>query len=81
MSSPDDVVKLQDPKTLFVVTIKGQLRVLYLPVRVKCIGKVEQIPAGARVYIEAVFMNKKHLMVYWIGGRLYEYHYFLLDIQ
>ena len=76
-----EVVKLQNPKCLLVINGKGQLRHLFLPVRVRCVEKLDHIPFGAYVYIEAAFLHKKHLLIYWIGGRLYPYHYFLLEVQ
>lgn len=79
--SSAEVVKLQDPKSLLVITIQGQLRHLFLPIRAQCIGQVEHIPTGAYVYIEAAFSHKTHRLIYWIGGRLYPYHYFLINLQ
>ena len=75
-----DVIKTQHPKSLFVITSKGRLHQLFLPVRVRCIEAQDRIPCGAYVYVEAAFTNPQHRLIYWITGRLYPYYYFCIEI-
>lgn len=75
MSSPD-VIKYQDPKSILVVNERGQIRQLFCPFKVQCIEAVENIPVHALLYVEAVFVHKKYVLLYWIHQKPYAYHYF-----
>lgn len=76
-----ETVKYQDPKSLLVITDKGQLRQLFVPIRAQCIKAVDQIPVGSWVYVDAIFLHRKFLLLYWINNsRLLPYHCFTFPI-
>jgi hypothetical protein len=79
MSTPD-VVKYHDPKSILLVNDKGQMKQVFTPFRVQCIEAVDQIPLLAIVYVDAVFMHKKHVLLYWINQRPYGYSHFRVQI-
>jgi hypothetical protein len=79
--SSKEVVKYQDPKSILVVNPQGHMRHLFTPFRVKCIEPLEQIPVGAFVFVDAVFLHRKYLLLYWVNQRLVPYHHFTFEIK
>jgi hypothetical protein len=77
--SQQQTVKYQDPKSLWVVTGQGRLRLLYVPFAVKCILPVKNMPVNTTLFVEAVYLHRKYLLVYHINQSLYPYSYFRID--
>jgi len=76
-----DVVRFQDPKSLLIVNERGQMRQLFVPIRARCIVAVNQIPAGSWVFIDAIFLHRKFLILYWVNNsQLLPYHHFTFQI-
>lgn len=78
----DKPVKVQfvDPFTILCITERGAMRQIYTPFRVQCIQSAGTIPNNAWVYVDGVWQDKKDRLLYMIGGKLYAYHYFRLQI-
>lgn len=74
MSAPE-MVKY-DAKSLLVVNDKGLIRQLFTPFKVQCIEPVESIPALSFVFVDAVLMHKKYVLLYWINQKPIPYHHF-----
>lgn len=74
-------VKYQDPKSVLVVSNRGLLRQVFVPIKLLCIEEVEKIPAGSIVYADAVFMHRKHRILFFIYGKLIPYHYFSIPVE
>jgi hypothetical protein len=76
-----DVVKYQDPKSLFIVNETGQMRQLFVPIKARCIEAVDHIPFGSWIYIDAIFLHRKFLLLYWVNNsRLLPYYHFTIKI-
>lgn len=67
-----------DPFSLLVVNGHGRIMRLYTPFRVQCIKACGQLPAGPYLYVDAVWQDKKNLLLYYIGGGFYSYSNFKL---
>jgi DNA repair protein RadC len=76
-----NVPKLQDPKSLLVVSSKGQMRQLFVPFRVECIHPVEHIRLNTHVFVEGVFLHRKYILIYFINQRLYPYFHFRIPLN
>jgi len=57
------------------------IRRLYAPFRVTCIDPVDQLFIGVRVYVDAVFIDHKHMLVYQINAKGYSYKHFSIQIN
>lgn len=75
-----DAVLFQDPKSVLVVSDKGLLRQLFVPFRVQCVIAHERIPVDSYVFVDAVFLHRKYLLLYWINQTLIPYHHFTINI-
>jgi len=69
--------------TLLVVNPKGQLRVLYCPLRVICKEQVGTIKAGTSVWVERVLSapSPNGQLLYQILGKLYLYKQFGIQVK
>jgi hypothetical protein len=76
--SQQETVRYQDPRSVLVVSHKGLLRQVFVPIKLLCVEGVEQIPVGSYVFADAVFLHKKYRLLYWICGRLIPYHFFTI---
>jgi hypothetical protein len=80
--SSKEVVLFQNPKSILVVTQKGQMRQLFTPFRVICIEALDQIPLDCIVFVDAVFLHREHRLLYWVNNsRLVPYHHFAFQIN
>jgi hypothetical protein len=75
-----DVVKYQDPKCVLVVNDKGKMKQVFTPFKVQCIEEVDQIPFQSFVYVDAVLIHKKYVLLYFINQKPYPYHHFRIQI-
>lgn len=80
MSTPD-IIKYQDPKSVLVVNDKGKIRQVFTPFKVQCMEAIEHIPLSSIVYVEAVFMHKQYVLLYFINQRLFPYHHFRIQVN
>jgi hypothetical protein len=79
----DDItnhVQFVDPFTVLVINAKGYMRQVYTPFRVQTILPAGQIPVNAWVYVDGVWQDKKDRLLYLVGGKLYPYWCFRLQI-
>ena len=73
-------VQFVDPFTVLVINAKGHMRQLYTPFRVLCIQQAGHIPQNAWVYVDGVWQDKTDKLLYLVGGKLYPYWCFRLQI-
>lgn len=74
------VISFQNPFIVLVVNSKGYMRQVYTPFRVQCIKPAGQIPVNAWVYVDGVVQHKTDRLLYMVGGKLYPYWCFRLQI-
>jgi hypothetical protein len=56
------------------------MRQLYTPFRVLCIQQAGHIPQNAWVYVDGVSQDKSDKLLYLVGGKLYPYWGFRLQV-
>lgn len=66
---------------LYVVTLKGYLRVLYVPFQVMCLAENLNLKLGNYMYVEAISIHKEHILIYRILGYWYPYNQFNIKIK
>lgn len=66
---------------LLVVNTAGKIRVLYTPIRVKCIVAVNRIPTGAWLMVDKLSPENCPTLLYRIQGTWYRHHYFIVVVS
>jgi hypothetical protein len=67
-----------DPHSILLINPKGQIRRLFTPFKVQCITPIENIKYGVWVYVEEVRSSLNGQLIYYIGKKQYDYHYFCI---
>jgi len=80
MADKINQVQFVDPFTVLVINAKGLMRQVYTPFRVQCIQPAGHIPVQAWVYVDGVWQDKTDRLLYLVGGKLYPYWCFRLQI-
>ena len=70
-----------NPNTLLVVNPKGQIRILYTPLRVQCVTAVANLHQNAWLYVQEVGSTSKDELLYLIYGEFYSHKLFRLEIN
>ena len=65
-------------KTLYVITSKGMLRQMPIPLRVRCKVPIENFPVKTGVVIDEVLMTREGSFAYVLNDR--PYPFFLFEI-
>lgn len=76
-----ETIKYQDPRRILVVGTKGAIRELHCPFRVQCIEGLDHVPLNSWVYVDGVFLHRKHRILYHINQRFYPYHFFRIELH
>lgn len=66
--------------SVLVINAKGKIRTLYTPFRVQCYQAVGTISTQAWVLVDGVYQDKTDRLHYQIGGKLYSYRHFRLQV-
>jgi hypothetical protein len=66
--------------SVLVINAKGKMRTLYTPFKVQCYHAVGGIPMQAWVFVDGVYQDKTDQLHYQIGGKLYSYQHFRLQV-
>jgi hypothetical protein len=70
-----------DSNSLIVVNPSGEIKQIYTPFLAKCTQGSEIIHKNSMVYVEQIFEDPTHKMVYLIGSRLYAFSNFSIIID
>ena len=65
---------------LLVINKKGKIRILYTPVRVKCIDNRCGLKLGVIVYVDEILFNEKDELIYMIGNLTYFHRHFKIEM-
>ncbi|WP_019670793.1 hypothetical protein [Eudoraea adriatica] len=65
-----------NPNSIWVVTSKGKLKILYTPITLKVIKKVGKLSLGSLVNATSVKLSTRGKTIYIIDHKPYYYHYF-----
>ncbi|MBA3673809.1 MAG: hypothetical protein H0W75_02450 [Chitinophagaceae bacterium] len=72
--------------TLIIINPKGNIRVLYTPFKVLCKENIDEshknkIQKGTTVYVDTVYSNIQHQLLFRINGWIYSYKYFRIVVM
>jgi hypothetical protein len=70
-----------DSFSILVINPSGKIRQLYCPFLVKCIHPIDGIEENTCVYVEQVTRDLNEKLSYLIGGKLYIYSKFKININ
>ena len=70
-----------DSFSILVINKRGVVRRLYAPFRVHCLESVDELEAGTWVYVDEVFPDEDCRLLYKVGGNLYPYNCFTINID
>jgi hypothetical protein len=80
MQEKETQIQFVDPFSVLVINAKGYIRQVFTPFRVQCLLQTDHIPANAWVYVDCVYEDKEKLLIYLVGGKLYPYWCFRIQI-
>lgn len=69
-----------DQESILVLTHKGVIRRLYCPFLVKCVNTIDDIQEETVCYVDRIYDDPDDRILYLIGGNLYAYHCFLIQM-
>lgn len=69
-----------DSLSILVINTSGQIRRLYVPFRVVCINQIGALHSNSTLFVDKVFEDKDHLILYLINGNLYQSKHFRITI-
>jgi hypothetical protein len=70
-----------DNTSILVININGRIRRVHTPFKVRCRNGIDQIIAGAIVYVEEVSMDAQDGLFYTIHCNKYKHHHFVLIVK
>lgn len=69
-----------DHLSIMIITHKGILKRLYVPFRVICSTSTNSLRPGVHVFVDGVYLDKEHRIVYQINGTVIPYNFFTIQI-
>jgi len=81
MNKYNRIVYYYDSFSIVVINPSGKLRRLYTPFLVKCIKRIDDVQEYTCIYVDEVFKNQQEIVFYKIGGKIYNYKYFSIQIS
>ena len=67
-------------ESILVLTHKGVIKRLYCPFLVRCIETNDGILENTVCYVDRIYDDPNDRILYMIGGNLFPYHFFLIQI-
>ncbi len=74
-------IQYYDTYSILVININSRLRRLYCPFMVLCEKSIDEIQENSCVYVDEVFQDKNNLILFKIGGKVYNYSNFSILIN
>ncbi|TYA74235.1 hypothetical protein [Seonamhaeicola marinus] len=71
-----ELFKYCSPKSIFVVTWYGKLKILHCPITVIVKVKVGKLSIGDYVKVDEILLSTSGKSVFMIENQAYHYHYF-----
>jgi hypothetical protein len=78
---PFNQIKYYDHLSILIVNNSGIVKRLYVPFRVTCAVPIDKLKFGVIVYVDGVYSDREHKLVYQINGLAIPYHYFTISIN
>ena len=74
-------IQFIDERSLLVITVKGQMRQLFVPFNVQVLRDTAYFKENSWVVVEEIRQHSQHILIYRVINQWWPYFIFRLDVR